>query len=314
MTVYFFNDEERKFLLRGLVPRSRALDLAEDLRGWNWHHPPLEPPHDIKLGVYEVAGRYCPTGRDLYARRVLSVRGTPNHAMLCGSFYHAVLVEVLIRAKRLLYIHGVQDYREALTALAAPDHESLSSDIGGKLPPEERDEVLRRGAILWAFESDRISARVQEVLSRHPYINVDALVSLAVPVVVEQKLNGSFLGLSPNLSADAVLASEPLIVDLKFGEPRDFHRLSTTGYAMAMEAIYEYPVNIGCLVYADFRDNRWVIRKDFHVIDEELRQWFIEERDEKMRIVFEEMDPGRAAECPATCAYFGWCRGGEDSE
>lgn len=308
--MYFFNEEERKYLLRGLVPRSRSIEVAEELRGWNWHQPPLDPPYDVKLGVYEIGARYCPSARDLYLRRVLSARAQPNEAMQAGSFYHAVLVEVLTRAKRLLYVHGVSGHRQALSALHEPEVDGAADRFRTTLDAVVWEEMVLRGKVLWEFEANRITARVQDVLSRYPYINEDALVALAVPVVVEQKLNGTFLGLSPHLSADAVMTAEPLVLDLKFGEPRDFHRLSTAGYALAMEAVYEYPVNLGCIVYADFREGRWVIRKDFHIIDDELRQWFLEERDEKMRIIFEEMDPGLAEACPETCMFYHICRGG----
>lgn len=307
--MYFLSEEERKYLLRGLVPRSRALAVAEEHRGWNWHQPPLDPPYGVRLGVYEVAGRYCATGRDVYLRRVRGLRGEPNPAMIAGGFYHAVLVEVLTRAKRLLYAHGVEGFRAALAALGEPALAGPTGRWRGSLPPDEWAEVERRGRLLWEFETSRVSARVQEVLARHPHINEDALVALAVPVVVEQRLDGTFLGLSPNLSADAVTVGEPLVMDVKFGEPRDFHRLATTGYALVIEAIHEYPVNLGCIVYADFQGDRWVVRRDFHIIDDELRHWFLEDRDEKMRLVFEEIDPGLPEECPGDCPYFRVCRG-----
>ena len=73
---------------------------------------------------------------------------------------------------------------------------------------------------------------------------------MAIPVVVEQKLNGSFLGLSGMLSTDALTYAEPIVVDLKFDPRRNFYRLATTGYALVLEALYDFPVNIGCVVYA----------------------------------------------------------------
>lgn len=96
----------------------------------------------------------------------------------------------------------------------------------------------------------RIHARLQEVLVKQSYTGVDSLVAQVLPVVVEQKLFGSFLGLSSNLSSDAFTFFEPMVIDLKFGEPQKFHRLTTTGYALVMEALHEYPVNLGCLEYA----------------------------------------------------------------
>jgi CRISPR-associated protein Csa1 len=98
-----------------------------------------------------------------------------------------------------------------------------------------------------------------------------------------------------------------MMVDIKFGKPQKFHRLATTGYALVMESIYEYPINVGCVVYVTFQGDNLSIERDFHVIDDELRQWFIEERDERMRIVEEEIDPGFAQSCPRTCFCWEEC-------
>jgi len=76
-----------------------------------------------------------------------------------------------------------------------------------------------------------------------------------------------------------------------------------------MEAVHEFPVNLGCLVYAEFKDDRLIIKKDLHIISDELRQWFCEARDEKARLVAEEIDPGRPENCPGSCQYFSVCGG-----
>jgi len=144
-------------------------------------------------------------------------------------------------------------------------------------------------------------------LSRQPYIGMDALLYQVLPVVVEHKLNGSFLGLSPYLSTDALNFSEPMIVDLKFGEKRDFHKLSVTGYALVMEAIYSFPVNLGFVVYPKFKNNRILIERDLFIIDDELRQKFIENRDEKMRMIYQEDDPGKAKDCYKSCPFYENC-------
>ncbi|MDK2821333.1 MAG: CRISPR-associated protein Csa1 [Clostridia bacterium] len=99
-------------------------------------------------------------------------------------------------------------------------------------------------------------------------IGEDSLAALAVPVILEQKLEGLFLGLSSNLSADAFTFSEPMVLDLKFGEVKDLHRLTTTGYALVMETLYEFSINLGCIVYGEFKNGRLVIKKDIHIIDD----------------------------------------------
>ncbi|MGQ9712982.1 MAG: type I-A CRISPR-associated protein Cas4/Csa1 [Desulfotomaculales bacterium] len=305
--MYFLPEEEKKQLLRYYLPKAREAGVAEELRGWNWHQPPLEPVYGTRLALYEVAGGYCPTGRDIFLRRVRGVRGQPNLAMLQGAILHTAVEQVLVGAKRAIYRFGVDDHRSVCGAVqglqvAVPPH------LAGQLNEAELQDTLGKVEILAGFEKARVLARLQEVLSKHPYIGVDALVNLVVPVVLEQKLDGTFLGLSGNLSTDAFVFSEPMIFDLKFGEPRDFHRLATTGYALVMEALYEFPVNLGCIVYGEFRGDRLLIKRDIHIISDELRQWFIEARDEKARLVSEEIDPG-TGNCPATCQYYRVCFG-----
>ncbi len=180
-------------------------------------------------------------------------------------------------------------------------------DSPGGITPElwQKMEVVR------AFEARRVNERVADVLARQPHVGPDALVALALPVTLEVKLNGTFLGLSPHLSADAVLFTDTLVVDLKFGPREEFHRLATTGYALVLESLYEVPMNVGCIVYASFRHGRLALERDYHAIGDELRQWFLEEREEKARLVSEGLDPGLPAQCRSTCPYLGVCRPGE---
>ena len=301
--MYSLSEEERRYLLRKLLPEARENEVHSELRGWNWHNPPLAPVYDVRLGIYEIANKYCPTGRDVYLRRVLGIKAPPNLLMVEGQMLHDAMAEIILRAKQVIYAQGV-DCLDGLQALQKPPAGLLEKY---ELPEDKKAEAWRKVEILWAFEHRRILVRIQDILARQPYIGPDSLVSLALPVVVEQKLDGRFLGLSPYLSADAFLFAEPMILDIKFDERRDFHRLSTTGYALVMESLFEFPVNVGCIVYPEFRGDRLIIKRDFHLIDDELRQWFIEERDERGRMVEEEIDPGIAEECYAECPYWREC-------
>lgn len=155
----------------------------------------------------------------------------------------------------------------------------------------------------------RVGARVEDVLGRYPTIGVDALVSKAVPVLVEHALDGMPLGLSGPLNVDAISFREPVVMDLKFGGLREPQALRLAGYALAWEAAYEVPVNLGCLVYARFGDGRWSVERRFFLLGERVRQAFLEQRDERQRLVFQELDPGLPAECPAFCPLWSACRG-----
>jgi len=303
--MYFLSDEEKRLVLRRLAPQARERGVAEDLRGWNWHRPPLSPIFDkTRLGVYEVAGQYCPTGRDLYLRRVMKVRVPPNSAMVEGGYLHGVVAGIILAAKTIIYRYGADCLEPLAVELERPRY---PEELSGELDHQQVAELRKKAEGIWRYEYRRIVHRVQEAINTHPYIGPDAITTLALPVMVEQRLDGTFLGLSKHLSADAFVTSEAMIIDIKFGPREPFHRLSPTGYALVMESLYEYPVNLGCTVYVFFQDDRLVVEREFYLIDDELRQWFIEARDERARIVEEEIDPGPAQECSGSCPYYRQC-------
>jgi len=305
--MYFLNEEEKRLLLRRILPQARQRDIASELRGWNWDKPPLSPIYDtVKLGVAEIANNYCPSNRDLYLRRVMGIKTPANRPMLEGGLLHDMLCRMIIAIKRVIYQHGVSCLKQ-LDTLDRNDFFNVLNTANGVLSPEDISVIKAKMEVLWEYEYHSIYNRMQNVLAVQPHIGPDALVALALPVTVEQKLNGSFLGLSAHLSVDAFVFSEPMVVDIKFGKKERFHHLSVTGYALVMESLYEYPINAGCIVYPSFAGDRLSIERDFCFIDDELRQWFVEERDERMKMVHEEIDPGLAQQCPEICSLWGEC-------
>ncbi len=216
--MYFLNEEEKRLLLRRILPQARQRDIAPELRGWNWDKPPLSPIYDtIKLGVAEIANNYCPSNRDLYLHRVMGIKVPANRPMLEGGLLHDMLCRMIIAIKRVIYQHGVNCLKQ-LDALDRNDFFSALDRASDVLSPEEISIIRARMGILWEYEYHSIYNRMQNVLALQPHIGPDALVALALPVTVEQKLNGSFLGLSSHLSVDAFVFSEPMVVDIKFGK------------------------------------------------------------------------------------------------
>jgi len=301
--VYFASSEEQRWVQRGLLPEARRQPVAEELRGWSWDRPPLKPIYERPLGVFEIAGKYCPTGRDVFLRRVESVQVPPNTGMREGRTLHQAVADVLTQAKRLVYAHGPASvpFLEALSVPPTIEQE------GGAPPIVDPELLSTKARALRAFEARRIVERVEGVLARQPHAQSDALAALALPVSVEVKLDGRFLGLSEHLAADAITFPDLAVLDLKFGPKEPFHRLTTTGYALVLESLFERPVDIGCIVYARFMSGRVVVERDFYLIGDELRQMFVEEREEKARMVAEEIDPGMPAECPRTCPFLRTC-------
>lgn len=301
--MYFLSTEERQLLLKSLLPQARQQVVAEDLRGWTWSAPPMAPAYSVRLGVAEVASRYCETGRDLWWKKVQSVKAEPTEAMVDGGILHSVVARIISSAKRLIWTYGIEGISEVIEQLRKFDEDWFKSTA----KEASRLRLRPRAEIIWSYECSIMEARLREALSRQPYAKEDSLITSALPVVVEQRMDGSLLGLSKHLSMDAYQSAEPLVLELKFGEKRHFHRVQVAGYALVAESLYEYPLNIGCIVYPSFATDRMSVDKDFFLIDEELRQEFLEQRDERMQMIFEETDPGLMNTCPHDCPYYKHC-------
>jgi CRISPR-associated protein Csa1 len=306
--MYFFSNEDNEKLTRFLLPKSREMQISEDLRGWNWSQPPLEPIYDLQLSVSDIASQYCPNGRDLFLKKVQGLKVPPNKSMLAGSFFHGILCDFIVKAKKLVYLYG-KDLKSVLQNLEASTQEIYEDQLRKIGPLESLSDLIEKAKILLAFEIRSFAFRFQEVLTRQPHLGTDALVFRVLPVVVEQRIDGSRLGLSRYLSCDAFYAFEPIIIDLKFGSKKEFHALGSTGYALVFESLFGFPVNICCIVYVSFSNNELKIEKDFHLISDELRMAFIEERDHRMRMVYEEIDPGLPDNCYEFCQFQTVCKG-----
>ena len=278
--------EEKKRLLRGTIPRARKLGVDDSLRGWSWSSPPLLFPYEVPLGLSEVANAYCATSRDVYARRVLGATPEPNEKMLLGGALHDAFRDWTVHAKKILYDCGAGDPEAAMREI---------QDFPAPELPEAR--------LLVSYETNAIEFRLREALGQFPRTKTDALVAQVLPVTLGAMLDGAFLGLSRRLSTDLLNLGEPCILNIIFNdEKRDFHPLTLAGYALVLEAVHEFPVDVGVTVYATVEDDRFHIECEFTVIGDELRMEFIEIRDEKQRMVADEFDPGPCESCEEWCS------------
>jgi CRISPR-associated protein Csa1 len=216
----------------------RKLGVDDTLRGWSWSAPPLLSPYEIPLGLSEVANAYCRTGRDVYARRVLGAEPEPSENMVLGGALHGALRGWIVHAKKTLYRRCAENPEEVMREIRAfPDPD------------------LPEASAIVSYEADAIEFRLREALSQFPRIGTDALVAQVLPVTLGQMLDGAFLGLSRHLSTDLLNLGEPCILNMIFNDhKRDFHPLTLAGYALVLEAVYEFPMDVGVTVYANIED------------------------------------------------------------
>jgi CRISPR-associated protein Csa1 len=293
--MYFLSDVDKKKLLGSILPLARSTGVSEELRGWNWNNPPLKPAYDERIPMYSVCSKYCPTSRDVFLGRVLKVQPKMNERVLQGVALHRVVSTAL---NAFLDGQGVDFdlwYDKILKAAGIADQPNRIHDAASKV---------------WSFTVASCNNEVQNRTSEQPHASKRDILATALPFLVEHKVTGELLGLSGLLSVDCYDYLRGVVFDLKFSqEERDWYRLAPTGYAMVLESVYEVPVDVGCAIYAWFQAGELRLRRDLFFINDDLRSWWVEERDEKIRMVAQRKEPSIASKCYEDCIYWEVCRG-----
>lgn len=310
-------DLDRRFRL--LRKELAARGVSEELRGWSFDSPPVEPPsRSVLFGVSELAMRYCPTMRDVYLKRVLRVKPPPSVKMARGIALHAVSHEAVARVKGLLFTGRLPTGSELAEELlpAGPEVAERSVSEAERTLAQELDSAARaclvnEALLFYRFLVTQAAAGVDRALSKYPHAAADSVVSAAIPPVVERKVDGSLVGLAHELSVD-IYTPYNAVADLKTGEFREFHPYAATGYALALEAEEGAPVDFGFVIYVKVNPRTRVptFKLRYFVIGDELRREFLELRDEAYEVVALGRDPGKPARCPAYCPYYPVCAAG----
>jgi len=292
--MFFLSEVEYKLLINKILPLARENPVDQSLRGWSWHVPPLKPDYNVRIPMFLVCSKYCPTARDAYLYMVEEKRGIVNEKMALGAAVHAAVRTVIrdfIRGKKLNFESW---YEETLKA----------KNVKRRF---ERVKSLTR--FVWEYVEAACKSKFMEAMSRQPYASEDGVMATALPFLVNHRISGELLGLSGLLAVDCYDYLRNIVFDIKVSdEEYEWYRLFPTGYALVFESVYEVPVDVGCVVYVKFHGDRLVVKRDIFYIDDDLRSWWIEERDEKARLVAMKMDPGIPKECFKDCMYLGVCR------
>jgi len=292
--VYYLDDFESKMLLKSLRPKAREVGVTEDLRGWNWNTSPLRPYYDVQLPMFLVSSTYCPTARDVYLNRVKRERGTWNHYVTMGKIIHDTVSESFQCARSLEFGKAFSEWYSRDPYLDYPGN---------------FDEIEKYALMTWEFILSISKAKVDSMATAQPYSKLQDIILTSMPFLIEHRVDGRLLGTSGMLSVDCFDYMRNIMFDLKVGfrGQKEKCRLFPTGYALVFESVYEVPVDIGCVVFLNFKNDRMIIERDLFHINDDLRSWWIEERDKKAEIVSEERDPGMPSSCPPECIYHSVC-------
>ncbi|RUM34785.1 MAG: type I-A CRISPR-associated protein Cas4/Csa1 [Archaeoglobus sp.] len=288
--------------IRALRRQIESFGISEELRGYNWDKPPVEPVNDVKIAISDLNG-FCPTKRDIFLKYVLKEKAEPNQYMLKGLAVHRIIRETIITLKKAIYSgcdSGEQIINEYFNN-SIPYRVCESLDIDCR-------NICKEFSKLYRYIVLQVAAKVDEVRSKYPDVDAENVVGLILPPVVERKIDGSLIGLSKSLSLD-IFTPYNIIIDFKSGYERFEHMLSLSGYALALEADDEVDVNFGLLIYIKTGERVQFNQKAF-LIGDELRREFLEVRDEIAELIESGSDPGKPPECPRYCCYYGVCNEG----
>ena len=306
--MYFLNDIERKTLLGRILPSARKVGVSEELRGWNWSDSPLKPLYpDERIPNFLVGSQYCPTARDVFVSKVRGVRGEENNHVRTGSLLHKAVQNVV-----LSYVDevGGQSFEAWWEKEGS---RTFRSSNNGQEAQANQGWVKSFVETIWSQTSSECKGALMARRSSQPYASEHDVHASALPFLVEHKVDGRLLGLSGLLSVDCYDYLHGIIFDLKYLRPRStaepWRRLYCAGYAIALESVYEIPMDLGCVVYISQINGQPTVSRDLFFIGDDLRGWWLEERDKKLEIVAQKKDPGIPNRCYDTCLYTKYCLG-----
>ncbi|MGC8994723.1 MAG: type I-A CRISPR-associated protein Cas4/Csa1 [Pyrobaculum sp.] len=298
-TLYFFTFEEVARLAEYVSRMPRH--VSEELRGWRWSEPPLLHTSAVYLSFSDVSYGVCPTGRDVYLRRVARVKPQvlPPEVEV-GYVVHAAYSAAVASAK-MLALAGVATGQDFIDSMRARFEEFIHGLYASRRWGLTREEVFKTAWPVWDHASVIFGGALER--GRAKRLSGDSLAAYVAPFHVEYPVEGYRLGLTQGY-VDALLP--PAVpVEIKVGAAAHWHRVELAAYALALEATLHTPVDFGVLVY--------VQPEPFHYyyavvpIGDSLRLEFAEARDRKARLVESGVDPGAPEKCSKQCPYYHYC-------
>ena len=300
----FFTFEDVVRLSR--VFRRRPCDVSDELRGWRWDEYPMAPAYSVRVNASDLAGGFCPTNRHIYVRYVLKAKEEPNFRLELGSFIHRVYHMASCTVKSILYegaSSGV-DFKEVFESAS----ENAFSKAYSGFQTLKIDYARRVFEVLWNYASNMYAAALDRFKAVSPYMALDGLVSLVIPITVEFPVDGTLIGLNRAIRVDAILHPY-VVVELKTRSFKPEYEVGLASYALAIESQYEIPINYAVLSEVRFDEKLQGLKVyERHVlISDALRERFIERRDSAMRMIEEGLDPGMPDKCSEDCPFLGVC-------
>ena len=312
-------DEEINDFIERITLRGNNIDEV----GLTGEFKSLLAENRIKpLSVGNIADKICPTRRDLYFQKGINkLRGTDKitWGRKTGKFVEN-------------YFYKLKDYSFQYTDKKYTDLNDEGTKFSNAYFVQKNEEIVKlkeleittigtkEGDTEWLQILLRQSGRA-EMASKlvHSIINQAGCIDLRdLEIEKEVNPNTNQIGINSPTTPDFIISQFGIVGDIKTGiNFENKYQLTCTGYALAYENETGKAINWGIIYFIPTRTPSRYARihnyPQIHIfpINQELRQWFLDNRDEAYRINSQLNSPRfpdneEREECPH-CKYKEYC-------
>lgn len=274
------------------------------------------------LSVGDITSKICPTRRDIYYRKGPHQIKAKDESTTWGretgkliEQYYYDLFPRGIKAHKQKYISSQKQadkYSRRFFNIKAKKIDELT-ELEKTSDQQEGDTEWLVNIMKQSCRAE-ISLKILNRLSKDPF-NID-LQDIKIKAQINSKIEVT--GISPSSEPDFIVPKHKIIGDIKTGEKfEDHYPLTCAGYALAYENEFETDINWGAIYFvpkyttSEYFNVVTYPQIHFFPIDEKLREWFLENRDEAYNIISNKDAPGfpdDLTKCP-TCKYKLHCIG-----
>ena len=271
------------------------------------------------LSVSNIADRYCPTRRDLYfvkgINRLTDIRDTTTWGRVAGNIVERYLERIL--GKNTEHDTSYSFLIEDGGNFNGDFVNSNSREINRLRKIEKEAEEVKIGDTDWLVRLLSNNGRAELGLKLlHSSIKEDDSVDVEhIKIKTEIQPKPERIGISSLATPHFIIADFSIVGDIKTGvEFKPFHQLTCAGYALAYENQFgeNSDINWGVIYFFPTRNPSAYVRPltfaQIYIfpIDDNLRRWFINVRDEAYNIISKTGAPSFPPEEERSHCYY--CR------
>ncbi|MEM2238540.1 MAG: type I-A CRISPR-associated protein Cas4/Csa1 [candidate division WOR-3 bacterium] len=278
--------------------------VDEELRGWNWHQPPLLHAYpSVNLPISEIYNETCRCGALIHLKYNLKCSPTLRYPA-DGKIAHHLWTRFYTHLQKSAANAATPtQLAHQLIEAAEQEKQALLTEFGGQQDHNYLSLRLDRWIeALWHPMTHLAVAEYVKLLTAPGGPQPETITSWLSPMAVELKVDGSLLGFSSGCRVDG-LAPLGLVVELKTSKPAQIHELALAAYALAIESQFETPIDYGMLLYLNLRRNRPICTTYVKLValENKLRLDSLEERDRMSKIVADGVFTEPSKQCTHLC-------------